>query len=359
MAGLEEVAPRLNGQFLDAVKTTPKLFRNFYSGGYNKCMTHLPRLWGIAFRVANRSRGRRHNLLERSRLAWERRMLRKLRCYLLEVQPKLIVHTHFLAPNMVGRLIRQNKLHAKHFVVVTDCQAHRFWYARNVHRYFVQTEQAVETLREWGIDRRAICQSGIPIHPKWTKPLDRNKLLDKWSLPADKQIIVLAGGAAFTTGPISRIAADLERNCPEAFVVVLAGHNEKLLSKLERLSKRLKRLRGIPMTDRANEIVELCSLMVTKPGGISTAECVAKGKPMVFLPPVPGQEEGNADYYAARGAAITSRSWNDVTPLATELLKDKPRLRMMANNAKTLYRPATQIISKAIVEELSENTNPQ
>jgi len=353
MAGLTERLPELPIEFLDTMTITSGAFRALYAGGYMKSMTHAPWLWGAGYRIADRRQGQRHSILERGRLAFERLILRKLRRHLLNTQPEVIVNTHFLAAPVVGRMVGAGALRAKHYVVVTDILAHRFWYTDNVDRYFVASQEAAETIRSWGVDPQRVCHSGIPIHPKWLAPADRAELLGKWDLPADKRIVILAGGAQFTTGPVARMARDLVLACPDVFVAVLAGRNNRLIAELAELAGEHGRVRGIPMTDRAQELVELCSLMITKAGGITTAECSAKGKPMVFLRPVPGQESGNAKYYVQHGAAVMAGDWSDVAATAAKVLGSPQRLESLAANAKKLYLPATQTIVGAIVQQLS------
>ena len=155
-----------------------------------------------------------------------------------------------------------------------------------------------QTLRRWGVHERHITVSGIPIHPKWARPLDRRKILRDWRLPADRKIVLLAGGTEFTCGPVVRIARHIAEVCPQAYVVVLAGRSKKLLAELAASPLAPGRLVGVGFTDRVHELVEACSLMVTKPGGVTTAECLAKGTPMVLMNPVAGQEGGNAEYLA-------------------------------------------------------------
>ena len=352
MAGLAERRGDLAVEFWDMMALVPGAFRAFYAGGYKKSMTWAPWLWGVGYRVADRPRGPRRGLAERGRLAFERLMLRRFRRRLKRLQPRLIVHTHFLAPPVVGRLIGSGALTAKQYIATTDTLAHRFWYADNVERYFVASPQSGEMIRSWGIDPGRICLSGIPIHPKWIAPLDRAKLLAEWRLPGDKQIVILAGGAQFTTGPVARMARDLAAARENAFVVVLTGHNNRLQGELDGLAAAGVRLRGIPMTDRAHELVELCSLMITKAGGITTAECVAKGKPTVFLRPVPGQEAGNARYYVECGAGVMTSDWSQVVDVAAELLGEPDRLARLAAAARRLYRPATQTVVDEILRQL-------
>ena len=352
MAGLAERRGDLSVALWDMMELAPRAFRAFYAGGYKKSMTCASWLWGVGYCLADRPHRRRRSMAERGRLAFERLMLRQFRCRLLTLGPRLVVNTHFLAPPEVGRLIGSGALNTKQFVVTTDMLAHRFWYADNVERYFVASGQSGEMIRSWGIDPQRICLSGIPIHPKWLAPLDRAKLLAEWRLPGDKQIVILAGGAQFTTGPVARMARDLVAAREDVFVVILTGHNNRLQAELDDLAGTHGRLRGIPMTDRAQELVELCSLMITKAGGITTSECAAKGKPMVFLRPVPGQEAGNARYYVEHGAGVMTSDWSQVVEATVRLLEEPERLAALAAGARKLYRPATQTIVDAIVEQL-------
>jgi processive 1,2-diacylglycerol beta-glucosyltransferase len=340
-------------EMVDAVDKATALFRKAYVGSFKVVMAKLPWLWGAGFWLSNQRTSGRRGPFERSRQAWEALHLRRLKNALFEQMPRLIVHTHFLAPSLVAEVIEKNQLAIGQFVVVTDTFAHRWWYAPNVDRYFVASEEAVDTVRGWGVSPDRIVLSGIPVHPKWLMRLDRNALLDSWDLPRDRRIVVLAGGAQFTTGPIERIAQDIIASCDDVFVVVLTGSNRKLQLALTKLARSGLPVRGVMMTDRVHELVELASLMVTKPGGISTSECAAKGKPMVFLNPVPGQEAGNAEHYSRHGAGITTDHWKDVAPIAGALLNAPGHLARMASNAAATYRPATEIITREILQRLS------
>jgi processive 1,2-diacylglycerol beta-glucosyltransferase len=45
-------------------------------------------------------------------------------------------------------------------------------------------------------------------------------------------------------------------------------------------------------------------LVITKPGGLTTSECLAMGLPMIVNAPIPGQEERNADFLLEQGVAL-------------------------------------------------------
>ena len=347
-AALGQRHPEWAVDTIDDMRLVPRWFRAAYAGGFRLAVTRMPRLYGLGFRLSDAPHGPQRSRLEGLRLAVERHALRRLRGLLLERQPHLIVHTHFLAPPLVGELIERGALAGRQIVVATDRPLHRYWRAEHVDHWFVASEAAGRTLQQWGADPAGITYSGIPIHPKWRGELDGPSTLAAWDLPADRPLILVSGGATYTTGPIGRIVDRLAQACPNACVGVLVGGNRKLARRLKARHPDDTRVRVIPMTDRMPELAHVASLMVTKGGGILTAECASAGLPMVFLPLVPGQEAANGQFFEQGGAAVRTESWRQIAPTVRSLLDDAERLEAMSAAAGRLDRPATETIVEAI-----------
>jgi len=352
MEALRAAAPDAQVELVDCMQLVPWWFRACYAGGFSLGMTRFRGIYGLGFWLLNRPHGAKRCFVERLRLWNERRTMKRLRAYLVEHRPDLIVNTHFLAPPVIAHTVRKGRLQSRQMVVVTDYCMHRWWYSEGVDHWFAPADFTAQRLRRWGIPEQRITVSGIPIHPKWTAPLDRQKVLADWRLPAGKRIVVLTGGTEFVCGPVVKIARGILTACPEAHLVVLAGRNKKLLEEVSALPEAGTRLSPVAFTDRAQELVGVCSLMVTKAGGITITECLAKGTPMVLLKPVPGQEKGNAKYLAGEGAAVLTRNAADAVAATARLLGDEQGLAKMADDARRLHRPGTPIIVDAILRAL-------
>lgn len=345
---LGQAMPAATVEVRDALDFAPRLFRAYYAGGYAVMVTKMPWLYGFGFRLNDRPQGPRRGLRERWRLWNEYPWLGRLRSFVTDFRPDLVVNTHFLAGPMLARMIRQGRLHVPQMVVVTDILMHRFWYSEQVSHWFAPAEPTAERLRTWGVDPAGITVSGMPIQLKWTLPVDRQAVMAEWRLPADRPIVLLSGGTEFLCGNIVDIARQIASRCGRAYVAVLAGRNKGLLADLARLPEAGRNIVGIGFTDRLHELVHVCSLMATKAGGLSTAECLAKGTPMVLLKPVPGQEQGNAEFLAAQGAGVIARSDADVIEHVSRLLSDPGELARMSQAARARYRPGAQTIAQAI-----------
>src|SRR6185503_9940071 len=77
------------------------------------------------------------------------------------------------------------------------------------------------------------------------------------------------------------------------------------------------------------EFMDLATLIITKPGGITTAECLAKGLPMVVVHPIPGQEMRNTDFLIKNGIGLRIDDTSDVGEEIELLLQSTDRLELM------------------------------
>lgn len=351
MAGTRNACPDVQTEFIDALEYTPWPFRTVYGGGYNMLVTRFPWAYGIGYRINNLPNTPRRPLVERLRLRIEWMALRRLRRRLLARPPALIMATHYLAMPTIGRLVGRGPGRLRMFAVITDNEPHRWWFAENVQRYFVANEQVARTIRPWGIDPASITVSGIPVHPKWIAPLDRERILRDWRLPSDKPIVVLSGGTFFTVGPVEQSLRGILAGT-NAHVVVLTGRNKRLLANLADVPEAGSRITGVGFTDRVHELAEVATIFITKAGGLMTSECIAKGVAMVLTDPVPGQEAANAQLLCRHGAAIPAPRTKDVIRQIRRLLAAPAAVEAMAANARRLYRPATETIVSAIVNAI-------
>ena len=352
---LRSMHPDVDVVTADALSFAPKWFRSCYAGGFALMMTRTPRMYGLGFRLENRYQRPEYSLLENLRHRHERHVLRRFAPFLLAERPDLIVHTHFLLPPLVAWLRRRRLTAARQFVVVTDHKAHRRWHCPDVDHWFLPSQASLPLLEAWAIPRERITVSGMPVRQRWTAPTDREKILADWRLPADRPIVLLSGGTEFTCGPVAKVAGGIMAACPDVCLVVLAGRNKKLLGRLS-ATARPGRLAPVAFTDKLNELVSVCSLMVTKAGGVTTAECAARGAPMVLFKPVPGQEADNAEYFASSGAAVIARRYRDVPRIIAGILSDGRQLARMSQCAQRLHLPGTRTIVDAIRRAVSVRT---
>jgi processive 1,2-diacylglycerol beta-glucosyltransferase len=104
-----------------------------------------------------------------------------------------------------------------------------------------------------------------------------------------------------------------------------------------------------------HELMAVADLIITKPGGLTSSEALAIGKPLFILNPIPGQEAANSDFLLERGAAVKINRVEDL-PFRIERLLGTPKLAEMGAAAKGLGRPNA---ARAICEEVVKRVKPR
>jgi processive 1,2-diacylglycerol beta-glucosyltransferase len=79
--------------------------------------------------------------------------------------------------------------------------------------------------------------------------------------------------------------------------------------------------------------------VVSKPGGLTTSEVLARGAALVVVNPIPGQESRNSDYLLEEGAAIKANHTGTLAYKVEKLLDDPERLAAIRRNATRIARP--------------------
>lgn len=322
---------------LDALTLTNKLFRDAYSKLYIRMIRSTPTLLGWWYDQLDEpwKTARMNFLLNRLNTV---PLVRRIR----EMNPDITICTHFLPAEIISNLINRGKIRTRLSIVVTDFDVHAMWLSRVFHHYFVAIEEARVHLKMLGLPENRITVSGIPILPVFGRKHDRKAWAAKHRIRPDLPMILVSAGAA-GVGSAAHVARVLTKLNTPAQIVLVCGANEKLRREVVEVVNAHPAphldFRVLGYTNEMHEWMALASLFVGKPGGLTTAEAMACGLPMLIFQPVPGQEERNSDHLLEQGAAVRC---NQITTMAYKidaLLQNPARLRRMSAAARRLGRP--------------------
>jgi processive 1,2-diacylglycerol beta-glucosyltransferase len=158
-------------------------------------------------------------------------------------------------------------------------------------------------------------------------------------LVGDRKIVLqLAGG--FGVGPIEKLYRGLLSVQTPIELVVVAGKNEQVREELLRVEVPSRhRAKILGFTDQIDELMAAADLVVSKPGGLTTSEVLARGAAMAIVNPIPGQESRNSDYLLENGAAIKINNVGTLAMKIDGLLTDESRLKALKENARRIAHP--------------------
>lgn len=92
-------------------------------------------------------------------------------------------------------------------------------------------------------------------------------------------------------------------------LIFVLGSNHKALAKMKKDTRfNHANIHLLGYTEEVDKLMEVSDLLLTKPGGLTCTEGLAKGMPMLFYEPIPGQEEENMRYFAEQGLGEIIRS---------------------------------------------------
>ncbi|MBN1869904.1 MAG: hypothetical protein JW847_04935 [Candidatus Omnitrophica bacterium] len=265
--------------------------------------------------------------------------------------PDVVVCTQAFPCGMVAHYKRANHLKTIIVGVLTDFSPHSFWINEGVDYYVVPSVEAKERFITKGISPDAIKVYGIPMRLKFSSQLDRKPIAEKLGLDPDIPTIVIMGGGQ-GLGPIKATVKSLIKVKMDFQMIVLAGVNKKIIKSLRRYTKKSsKKILIYEFATNVDELMEVASVIITKPGGITTAECLAKGLPMVIIDPIPGQEMRNTDFLIKKGIGIRIDDTSDIGEEIELLLKSPERLALMSKAAYENAKPHAALdIAKLILE---------
>jgi processive 1,2-diacylglycerol beta-glucosyltransferase len=330
--------PEASVENFDVLDFTNAAFRRMYAKSYLDLVNRAPHALGYFYDLLDKQPSPQHKS-DRLRLAVEKLNLHKFLKLLKEKTWDIIVNTHFLPAELIASLRRQGKLATPQLTATTDFETHRLWVNQPCDHYFTATEEGALNLQFWGVPVKDITVTGIPIDPVFSEEKDRAGCLARQGLSGDRPILVqLAGG--FGVGPVEKLFTGLLELEKPLEIVVVAGRNEELKKRLEELpTPERHRVHILGFTTQIDELMAVADLVVTKPGGLTTSETLARGAAMAVVNPIPGQESRNSDFLLENAAAVKINNLSTLTYKLNQLLGDPARLALLKQNARRLGRP--------------------
>jgi processive 1,2-diacylglycerol beta-glucosyltransferase len=336
---------------LDVMRfVTPRL-RMLYTDFYLFLVKRAPALWSYLYRMTNDRK--RDSCTHRLRRWVERRNSLPLLREIAECQPDIIICTHFLPAEILSHLIAADRLRCPVWVQVTDFDLHRMWVHEHMAGYFAPNEEVAFRMREHGIAIEAIHVTGIPTMPAFSQPLDRTVCAGELGIDPQVMTLLLMGGGA-GIGSLDIVAEHLLGREGNFQLIVLAGKNSAALTALQALAARYPgRLAPQGYTDKVERLMACADLVITKPGGLSTSECLSMGLPMILNAPIPGQEEHNANFLLEQGVALKAFDLVTLEYRIRYLLENPAKLEDMRVKARALGSPDA---ARRVIDTVLERT---
>jgi processive 1,2-diacylglycerol beta-glucosyltransferase len=321
----------------DILDFTPPLFRRTYAQGYLDVVRRAPELWSYAY--ARSDQKSQEPLRKHVRALFNKINAPRFTDFVDELAPDAVVCTHFMPLERLSTRTRHGKFSTPLYCVVTDFAVHSLWMVDRVTAYYVANEESRRHLLRNGKSPEDVAVTGIPIDPVFAARKQAEAARTALGLePGLPAVLILSGG--FGVGPTVELIAAFKEATRPCQLLVVAGANEKLRKEAEAVAGTVGRpVKVFGFVNNMHELMDAADVVITKPGGLTSSEVLAKGKPMIIVDPIPGQEQRNCECLLEGGAALRLFDVHDAPYKVERLLSDPRRLEEMRRNAKSLGHP--------------------
>lgn len=351
---LGRIDPAVNCEIVNSYKFLNLLLEKVIKDGYLHLIRILPKVYGYLYERKNKKQA------IRGMKDWLNGVsARRLKDMIDEKKPDLIVCTHAFPCGVLSVIKQKYGLTQKILGVITDYVVSPFWIYPETDMYMVAADDLKDSFIARGVESDRVMTTGIPIDPVFLHNGDKYELRNKLGLDNDLPLLMIMGGG-LGLSPVPGILRTLKKISAPFQAVIMMGTNVKLKKKIDdailRFQDKFKRIKTVGYVDNVHEYMKASDLLVTKPGGMTVAEAVAVGLPMIITSPIPGQETRNTRYLLKKGVGIRAEDENELPEIIEGLLADPGTLQKMSEVSLKLAAPhAADLAARQICRLLNNN----
>jgi len=278
----------------------------------------------------------------------------KLKNLFDKFKPDAVICTQAFPCGMVADFKKTYNSDMPLVAVLTDYIPHSYWVYETINYYITPSEEVTERLAKKGVPIEKIKSLGIPFDPKFNDKVSKDEIMHKLNLKDGLPVLLIMGGGQ-GLGPIKTIVKSLEKVQNDFQEIIVTGSNKKLYKSLKRKIKGYKKNTVLfGYANNMNELMNISNIIITKPGGVTTSEALAKKLPMIIIKPIPGQEQNNTVYLTQKEAAIKVDEPKDINLVIEDLLTNRHKLNHLSESAGRIGKPNASMDIAEFILDLSE-----
>lgn len=297
----------------EVLKSNPSPLVKYFLRAHIWVNTHVPQLWNFLYRYGFWVVMMPWRLLA----AWLNRG--EIETIVRSELPDLIITTQTSPSAVVNVLLWSGVYQGVWGIAFSDYHFHRAWMYPRASFYLINIPEQRQELVSRGVSDTAIFQIGFALPPLDVVAVESVRL--RLGIAEGARVVLVGSGSLGVRMPktLFKACEELVVRCRErgeqCVVVVACGRNAALLADLEsQVRQGCSWMIPVGFYEPMAELYAIADLFITKPGGLSIIEAAQWHVPSVVTHTLPGQEDLNVAYLAARGyiqniTSIPSSNW--------------------------------------------------
>ncbi len=282
-------------------------------------------------------------------------MAERLYKYIRKEQFDAILCTHPYPSEMLAAIHARDHHIPPTFWISTDYHCIPLTRESQADNYIIASPDLLEEYVSYGIPEYKLYPIGIPVKKEFRTEMTKAEAREALGLEQDKRYIMISGGSVGSGKLLESVALMAGRFLIDSNVSIIAicGSNGFLYKQMKKLFSGKVIL--MEHTDRMAEYMIAADVVITKPGGLSSTEAAALGKPIIFISPIPGGLEIlNIGFFQEHGMALYAKSINlELLECLKQLQDQDLTADMIANQKKYINRDAATDIVTLVEEKVN------
>lgn len=311
---------------------------------------YLPEVYGKAYNMFDKhdeSYDKRSPIAILSKL-----VSRKIKDFIDEFNPDVVIGTHSYACLLMTYLKEKGHITCPTFGIVTDFTVHPFWESTQIDYYITPDKLLNNQMNKKGIPTEKILPYGIPIKKAFSTKLSKVDARNELNIENKFTILMMMGSMGF--GNMTKQLEKITELNTDFQILCVCGNNQK---SYKEISERewSKNIYPYGFVNNVDILMDASDLIITKPGGLTTSELLAKQLPAIIMNPIPGQEDRNMEFLVNSGAAIMATDTFPVDEALYELMNNPWRLDLLQQSVSHIGKPdSTKNVCDFIIDTIND-----
>ncbi len=331
-------------KMIDVYKYISRLLSGGIEKGYLASTKYAPNVYGKFYRIAekNYSYEKLHMLRAANNI-----MTKKFAKFMRAYKPDVVIATHVLAAHLIDALDDEILEKVTTIGIITDYTVHPFWDDTCLDYYVTASELLNYQAVQKNIPLEKVKPFGIPIDRKFADKIPKGEARKLLGIEDKPTVLVMSGSMGF--GKVVKRIKELDRLQLDFQMLVVCGNNKTLKRKVNEL-KTDKKLYCYGFVNNVDVMMDASDCIITKPGGLTVSEGLAKGMPLILINPIPGQEDRNVEFLLNNGMAQLVTSTYTVDEAIYQLFQNEWKVQNLPAGIEYIGKPnATRDLCEFII----------
>ncbi len=233
-----------------------------------------------------------------------------------------VVCSHLFPMETLTFIRRHFEMNATCYGILSDYTCIPFLAETELDAYFLPHALVRRKCEQAGMPSDKLVVTGMPVDDAFRMPMTKAEARSILGIPAEAKVYLIMTGGIGCGDAISLCDTLMAMPDEDALIYVLAGRNEELLQGLNEKYDASSEVRALPFTDQVSTYMHAADVLLSKAGGISSAEAAVANVPLVHTMMIPGVETQNAEFFQSLGMSLMANSNDAAARFADRIIYD-------------------------------------